>query len=118
MIRAGLRDYHYGRFICAKDDTIFLRLLNGAFKICLTNCFDSQSGSQEKSGSALGICLIYAVAYLTGPFIGGFYRELFGIVFVFIIGSFIFSCYFDYLFIKEIFKSSSQGKGHSNKGII
>lgn len=102
---------------------IFLRLLNGVFAGFVPNAtaLIASQVPKEKSGSALGTLSTGVVAgTLTGPFIGGFIAELFGIRTVFLlVGSFLFfSCYFDYLLYQGRFSTSSQGKGYSNKGIV
>ncbi|VPQ64393.1 multidrug resistance protein MdtG [Streptococcus pneumoniae] len=74
---------------------IFLRLLNGVFAGFVPNAtaLIASQVPKEKSGSALGTLSTGVVAgTLTGPFIGGFIAELFGIRTVFLlVGSVYFS---------------------------
>ena len=97
--------------------------LNGVFAGFVPNAtaMIASQVPKEKSGSALGTLSTGVVAgTLTGPFIGGFIAELFGIRTVFLlVGSFLFlAAVLTICFIKEDFSTSSQGKGHPNKGII
>ena len=73
---------------------IFLRLLNGVFAGFVPNAtaLIASQVPKEKSGSALGTLSTGVVAgTLTGPFIGGFIAELFGIRTVFLlVGCFYF----------------------------
>ena len=88
---------------------IFLRLLNGVFAGFVPNAtaLIASQVPKEKSGSALGTLSTGVVAgTLTGPFIGGFIAELFGIRTVFLlVGSFLFlAAVLTICFIKEDFQ--------------
>ena len=93
MIRAGLAmTITMGGFgLCPKNIywLIFLRLLNGVFAGFVPNAtaLIASQVPKEKSGSALGTLSTGVVAgTLTGPFIGGFIAELFGIRTIFLTG--------------------------------
>ena len=102
---------------------IFLRLLNGVFAGFVPNAtaLIASQVPKEKSGSALGTLSTGVVAgTLTGPFIGGFIAELFGIRTVFLlVGSFLFlAALLTILFIKEDFQPVAKEKAIPTKELF
>ena len=73
---------------------LFLRLLNGVFTGFVPNAtaLIASQVPKDKSGAALGTLSTGVVAgTLTGPFVGGFIAEIFGIRNVFLlVGAFLF----------------------------
>jgi len=88
---------------------LFLRLLNGVFTGFVPNAtaLIASQVPKDKSGAALGTLSTGVVAgTLTGPFVGGFIAEIFGIRNVFLlVGAFLFlAAILTIFFIKEDFQ--------------
>ncbi len=102
---------------------IFLRLLNGVFAGFVPNAtaLIASQVPKEKSGAALGTLSTGVVAgTLTGPFIGGFIAELFGIRTVFLlVGSFLFlATILTIFFIKEDFNQLQKKKPSQQRNYL
>ena len=94
---------------------LFLRFLNGVFTGFVPNAtaLIASQVPKDRSGYALGTLSTGVVAgTLTGPFVGGFIAEIFGIRNVFLlVGSFLFlAAFLTILFIKEKFQPVSKEK--------
>ena len=94
---------------------LFLRLLNGVFTGFVPNAtaLIASQVPKDKSGAALGTLSTGVVAgTLTGPFVGGFIAEIFGIRNVFLlVGAFLFfAAILTIFFIKEDFQPVAKEK--------
>ena len=94
---------------------LFLRLLNGVFTGFVPNAtaLIASQVPNDKSGAALGTLSTGVVAgTLTGPFVGGFIAEIFGIRNVFLlVGAFLFfAAILTIFFIKEDFQPVAKEK--------
>ncbi|RXX22710.1 MFS transporter [Streptococcus oralis] len=99
---------------------LFLRLLNGVFTGFVPNAtaLIASQVPKDKSGAALGTLSTGVVAgTLTGPFVGGFIAEIFGIRNVFLlIGVFLFlAALLTIFFIKEDFQPIAKEKAIPTK---
>lgn len=102
---------------------IFLRLLNGVFTGFVPNAtaLIASQVPKDKSGAALGTLSTGVVAgTLTGPFVGGFIAEIFGIRNVFLlIGGFLFlAAILTIFFIKEDFQPVAKEKAIPTKEVF
>ena len=102
---------------------LFLRLLNGVFTGFVPNATASIASQvpKDKSGAALGTLSTGVVAgTLTGPFVGGFIAEIFGIRNVFLlVGSFLFlAAILTIFFIKEDFQPVAKEKAIPTKEVF
>lgn len=102
---------------------IFLRLLNGVFTGFVPNAtaLIASQVPKDKSGAALGTLSTGVVAgTLTGPFVGGFIAEIFGIRNVFLlVGSFLFlAAILTIFFIKEDFQPVAKEKATPTKEVF
>ena len=102
---------------------LFLRLLNGVFTGFVPNAtaLIASQVSKDKSGAALGTLSTGVVAgTLTGPFVGGFIAEVFGIRNVFLlVGSFLFlAAILTIFFIKEDFQPVAKEKAIPTKEVF
>ena len=101
---------------------LFLRLLNGVFTGFVPNAtaLIASQVPKDKSGAALGTLSTGVVAgTLTGPFVGGFIAEIFGIRNVFLlVGSFLFlAAILTIFFIKEDFQPVAKEKAIPTKEV-
>lgn len=99
---------------------LFLRFLNGVFTGFVPNAtaLIASQVPKDRSGYALGTLSTGVVAgTLTGPFVGGFIAEIFGIRNVFLlVGSFLFlAAILTILFIKENFQPVPKEKALPTK---
>lgn len=99
---------------------LFLRLLNGVFTGFVPNAtaLIASQVPKDKSGAALGTLSTGVVAgTLTGPFVGGFIAEIFGIRNVFLlVGAFLFlAAILTIFFIKEDFQPVAKEKAIPTK---
>lgn len=102
---------------------LFLRLLNGVFTGFVPNAtaLIASQVPKDKSGAALGTLSTGVVAgTLTGPFVGGFIAEIFGIRNVFLlVGAFLFSAaILTIFFIKEDFQPVAKEKAIPTKEVF
>jgi len=102
---------------------LFLRLLNGVFTGFVPNAtaLIASQVPKDKSGAALGTLSTGVVAgTLTGPFVGGFIAEVFGIRNVFLlVGSFLFlAAILTIFFIKEDFQPVAKEKAIPTKELF
>ena len=102
---------------------IFLRLLNGVFTGFVPNAtaLIASQVPKDKSGAALGTLSTGVVAgTLTGPFVGGFIAEIFGIRNVFLlVGTFLFlAAILTIFFIKEDFQPVAKEKAIPTKEVF
>ena len=102
---------------------LFLRFLNGVFTGFVPNAtaLIASQVPKDRSGYALGTLSTGVVAgTLTGPFVGGFIAEIFGIRNVFLlVGSFLFlAAILTILFIKEDFQPVSKEKELPTKEVF
>ena len=102
---------------------LFLRLLNGVFTGFVPNAtaLIASQVPKDKSGAALGTLSTGVVAgTLTGPFVGGFIAEIFGIRNVFLlVGSFLFlAAILTIFFIKEDFQPVAKEKAILTKEVF
>ena len=102
---------------------LFLRLLNGVFTGFVPNAtaLIASQVPKDKSGAALGTLSTGVVAgTLTGPFVGGFIAEIFGIRNVFLlVGSFLFlAAILTIFFIKEDFQPAAKEKAIPTKEVF
>ena len=102
---------------------LFLRLLNGVFTGFVPNAtaLIASQVPKDKSGAALGTLSTGVVAgTLTGPFVGGFIAEIFGIRNVFLlVGAFLFSAaILTIFFIKEDFQPVAKEKAILTKEVF
>ena len=102
---------------------LFLRLLNGVFTGFVPNAtaLIASQVPKDKSGAALGTLSTGVVAgTLTGPFVGGFIAEIFGIRNVFLlVGSFLFlAAILTIFFIKEDFQPVAKEKAIPTKEVF
>ena len=102
---------------------IFLRLLNGVFTGFVPNAtaLIASQVPKDKSGAALGTLSTGVVAgTLTGPFVGGFIAEIFGIRNVFLlVGDFLFlAAILTIFFIKEDFQPVAKEKAVPTKEVF
>ena len=102
---------------------LFLRLLNGVFTGFVPNAtaLIASQVPKDKSGAALGTLSTGVVAgTLTGPFVGGFIAEIFGIRNVFLlIGVFLFlAALLTIFFIKEDFQPVAKEKAIPTKEVF
>ena len=102
---------------------LFLRLLNGVFTGFVPNAtaLIASQVPKDKSGAALGTLSTGVVAgTLTGPFVGGFIAEIFGIRNVFLlIGGFLFlAALLTIFFIKEDFQQIAKEKAIPTKEVF
>lgn len=102
---------------------LFLRLLNGVFTGFVPNAtaLIASQVPKDKSGVALGTLSTGVVAgTLTGPFVGGFIAEIFGIRNVFLlVGSFLFlAAILTIFFIKEDFQPVAKEKAIPTKEVF
>ena len=102
---------------------LFLRFLNGVFTGFVPNAtaLIASQVPKDRSGYALGTLSTGVVAgTLTGPFVGGFIAEIFGIRNVFLlVGSFLFlAAILTILFIKENFQPVSKEKALPTKELF
>ena len=102
---------------------LFLRLLNGVFTGFVPNAtaLIASQVPKDKSGAALGTLSTGVVAgTLTGPFVGGFIAEIFGIRNVFLlVGSFLFlAAILTIFFIKEDFQPVAKEKTIPTKEVF
>ena len=102
---------------------LFLRLLNGVFTGFVPNAtaLIASQVPKDKSGAALGTLSTGVVAgTLTGPFVGGFIAEIFGIRNVFLlIGVFLFlAALLTIFFIKEDFQPIAKEKAIPTKELF
>ena len=102
---------------------LFLRLLNGVFTGFVPNAtaLIASQIPKDKSGAALGTLSTGVVAgTLTGPFVGGFIAEIFGIRNVFLlVGSFLFlAAILTIFFIKEDFQPVAKEKAIPTKEVF
>ena len=102
---------------------IFLRLLNGVFTGFVPNAtaLIASQVPKDKSGAALGTLSTGVVAgTLTGPFVGGFIAEIFGIRNVFLlVGDFLFlAAILTIFFIKEDFQPVAKEKAIPTKEVF
>ena len=102
---------------------LFLRLLNGVFTGFVPNAtaLIASQVPKDKSGAALGTLSTGVVAgTLTGPFVGGFIAEIFGIRNVFLlVGSFLFlAAILTIFFIKEDFQQVAKEKAIPTKEVF
>ena len=102
---------------------LFLRLLNGVFTGFVPNAtaLIASQVPKDKSGAALGTLSTGVVAgTLTGPFVGGFIAEIFGIRNVFLlVGSFLFlAAILTIFFIKEDFQPVAKEKAIPTKELF
>ena len=126
MIRAGLAmTITMGGLAFAPNIywLIFLRLLNGVFTGFVPNAtaLIASQVPKDKSGAALGTLSTGVVAgTLTGPFVGGFIAEIFGIRNVFLlVGSFLFlAAILTIFFIKEDFQPVAKEKAIPTKEVF
>lgn len=102
---------------------LFLRLLNGVFTGFVPNAtaLIASQVPKDKSGAALGTLSTGVVAgTLTGPFVGGFIAEIFGIRNVFLlVGGFLFlAAILTIFFIKEDFQPVAKEKAIPTKEVF
>ena len=102
---------------------LFLRLLNGVFTGFVPNAtaLIASQVPKDKSGAALGTLSTGVVAgTLTGPFVGGFIAEIFGIRNVFLlVGAFLFlATILTIFFIKEDFQPVAKEKTIPTKEVF
>ena len=102
---------------------LFLRLLNGVFTGFVPNAtaLIASQVPKDKSGAALGTLSTGVVAgTLTGPFVGGFIAEIFGIRNVFLlVGSFLFlAAILTIFFIKDDFQPVAKEKAIPTKEVF
>ena len=102
---------------------LFLRFLNGVFTGFVPNAtaLIASQVPKDRSGYALGTLSTGVVAgTLTGPFVGGFIAEIFGIRNVFLlVGSFLFlAAILTILFIKEKFQPVPKEKALPTKELF
>ena len=102
---------------------LFLRLLYGVFTGFVPNAtaLIASQVPKDKSGAALGTLSTGVVAgTLTGPFVGGFIAEIFGIRNVFLlVGSFLFlAAILTIFFIKEDFQPVAKEKAIPTKEVF
>lgn len=102
---------------------LFLRLLNGVFTGFVPNAtaLIASQVPKDKSGAALGTLSTGVVAgTLTGPFVGGFIAEIFGIRNVFLlVGAFLFlATILTIFFIKEDFQPVAKEKAIPTKEVF
>ena len=102
---------------------LFLRFLNGVFTGFVPNAtaLIASQVPKDRSGYALGTLSTGVVAgSLTGPFVGGFIAEIFGIRNVFLlVGSFLFlAAILTILFIKENFQPVPKEKALPTKELF
>lgn len=102
---------------------LFLRLLNGVFTGFVPNAtaLIASQVPKDKSGAALGTLSTGVVAgTLTGPFVGGFIAEIFGIRNVFLlVGTFLFlAAILTIFFIKEDFQPVAKEKAIPTKEVF
>lgn len=102
---------------------LFLRLLNGVFTGFVPNAtaLIASQVPKDKSGAALGTLSTGVVAgTLTGPFVGGFIAEIFGIRNVFLlVGAFLFvAAILAVFFIKEDFQPVDKEKAIPTKEVF
>ncbi len=102
---------------------LFLRLLNGVFTGFVPNAtaLIASQVPKDKSGAALGTLSTGVVAgTLTGPFVGGFIAEIFGIRNVFLlVGLFLFlAAILTIFFIKEDFQPVAKEKAIPTKEVF
>ena len=102
---------------------LFLRLLNGVFTGFVPNAtaLIASQVPKDKSGAALGTLSTGVVAgTLTGPFVGGFIAEIFGIRNVFLlVGAFLFlAVILTIFFIKEDFQPVAKEKAIPTKEVF
>ena len=102
---------------------LFLRFLNGVFTGFVPNAtaLIASQVPKDRSGYALGTLSTGVVAgTLTGPFVGGFIAEIFGIRNVFLlVGSFLFlAAILTILFIKENFQPVPKEKALPTKELF
>lgn len=102
---------------------LFLRLLNGVFTGFVPNAtaLIASQVPKDKSGADLGTLSTGVVAgTLTGPFVGGFIAEIFGIRNVFLlVGSFLFlAAILTIFFIKEDFQPVAKEKAIPTKEVF
>jgi len=102
---------------------LFLRFLNGVFTGFVPNAtaLIASQVPKDRSGYALGTLSTGVVAgTLTGPFVGGFIAEIFGIRNVFLlVGSFLFlAAILTILFIKENFQLVPKEKALPTKELF
>ena len=102
---------------------LFLRLLNGVFTGFVPNAtaLIASQVPKDKSGAALGTLSTGVVAgTLTGPFVGGFIAEIFGIRNVFfLVGVFLFLAeIITIFFIKEDFQPVAKEKAIPTKEVF
>ncbi|KXT81331.1 multidrug efflux MFS transporter [Streptococcus oralis] len=102
---------------------LFLRLLNGVFTGFVPNAtaLIASQVPKDKSGAALGTLSTGVVAgTLTGPFVGGFIAEIFGIRNVFLlVGAFLFLAgILTIFFIKEDFQPVAKEKAIPTKEVF
>ncbi|ORO79416.1 multidrug efflux MFS transporter [Streptococcus oralis] len=102
---------------------LFLRLLNGVFTGFVPNAtaLIASQVPKDKSGAALGTLSTGVVAgTLTGPFVGGFIAEIFGIRNVFLlVGAFLFvAAILTIFFIKEDFQPVAKEKAIPTKELF
>ena len=102
---------------------LFLRLLNGVFTGFVPNAtaLIASQVPKDKSGAALGTLSTGVVAgTLTGPFVGGFIAEIFGIRNVFLlVGAFLFlAAILTIVFIKEDFQPVAKEKAIPTKEVF
>lgn len=102
---------------------LFLRLLNGVFTGFVPNAtaLIASQVPKDKSGAALGTLSTGVVAgTLTGPFVGGFIAEIFGIRNVFLlVGAFFFlAAILTIFFIKEDFQPVAKEKAIPTKEVF
>ena len=102
---------------------LFLRFLNGVFTGFVPNAtaLIASQVPKDRSGYALGTLSTGVVAgTLTGPFVGGFIAEIFGIRNVFLlVGSFLFlAAILTILFIKENFQPVPKEKALLTKELF
>ena len=124
MIRAGLAITMGGlAFVPNIYWLLFLRLLNGVFTGFVPNAtaLIASQVPKDKSGAALGTLSTGVVAgTLTGPFVGGFIAEIFGIRNVFLlVGAFLFlAAILTIFFIKEDFQPVAKEKAIPTKEVF
>ena len=102
---------------------LFLRLLNGVFTGFVPNAtaLIASQVPKDKSGAALGTLSTGVVAgTLTGPFVGGFIAEIFGIRNVFLlVGAFLsLAAILTIFFIKEDFQPVAKEKAIPTKEVF
>lgn len=102
---------------------LFLRLLNGVFTGFVPNAtaLIASQVPKDKSGATLGTLSTGVVAgTLTGPFVGGFIAEIFGIRNVFLlVGAFLFAAaILTIFFIKEDFQPVAKEKAIPTKEVF